>query len=44
MSRGQFTSERLTSFVSRFEKRTGVRAAICNRELTGDSQFRRSDM
>jgi adenylate cyclase class 2 len=44
MSRGQFTSERLASFVSRFEKRTGVRAAICDRELTGDSQFRRSDM
>ena len=44
MSRGEFTSERLPSFVSRFEKRTGVRAAICDRELTGDSQYRRSDV
>jgi predicted adenylyl cyclase CyaB len=42
MSRGEFTSERLASFVSRFEKRTGVRAAICDRELTGDFQYRRS--
>jgi predicted adenylyl cyclase CyaB len=44
MSRGEFTSERLASFVSRFEKRTGVRAAICDRELIGDSQYRRSDV
>jgi predicted adenylyl cyclase CyaB len=44
MSRGEFTSERLATFVSRFEKRTGVRAAICDRELTGDSQYRRSDV
>ena len=44
MLRGEFTSDRLPSFVSRFEKRTGVRAAICDRELTGDSQFRRSDV
>ena len=43
MSRGEFTSERLPSFVSRFEQRTGVRAAICDRELTGDHEFRRSD-
>jgi predicted adenylyl cyclase CyaB len=43
MLRGEFTSERLPTFVSRFEKRTGVRAAICDRELTGDSQYRRSD-
>jgi predicted adenylyl cyclase CyaB len=44
MARGEFTSERLPTFVSRFEKRTGVRAAICDRELTGDSQYRRSDV
>jgi hypothetical protein len=44
MSRGEFTSERLASFVSRFEKRTGVRAAICDRELTADSQYRRLDV
>ena len=43
MSRGEFTSERLLSFVSRFERRTGVRSALCESELTGDSQFRRSD-
>jgi predicted adenylyl cyclase CyaB len=43
MSRGEFTSERLLSFVRRFERRTGVRSALCERELTGDSQFRRSD-
>ncbi|MEA2706645.1 MAG: adenylate cyclase, class 2 [Gemmatimonadaceae bacterium] len=43
MSRGEFTSERLLSFVSRFERRTGVRSALCERELTGDSQFRRFD-
>jgi predicted adenylyl cyclase CyaB len=43
MARGEFTSERLPTFVSRFEKRTGVRAAICDSELTGDSQYRRSD-
>ena len=43
MLRGEFTAERLLSFVSRFERRTGVRSALCERELTGDSQFRRSD-
>ncbi len=35
MSRGEFTSESLASFVARFEKRTGVRAAISDRELGG---------
>jgi predicted adenylyl cyclase CyaB len=33
MSRGEFTSERLASFVTRFEQRTGVKAAVCDREL-----------
>jgi hypothetical protein len=33
MARGEFTSERLPSFVSRFERRTGVRAALCSQEL-----------
>jgi predicted adenylyl cyclase CyaB len=42
MARGEFTSERLPTFVERFEKRTGVRAAICDRELGGDYRFRRS--
>ncbi len=36
MSRGEFTSEALSAFVERFERRTGVRAAISDRELSGD--------
>jgi predicted adenylyl cyclase CyaB len=36
MSRGHFNSDRLANFVARFEQRTGVRAAICQRELDGD--------
>ncbi len=40
MSRGHFNSDRLAAFISRFEQRTGVRAAICQRELDGDYQFR----
>jgi predicted adenylyl cyclase CyaB len=40
MARGRFSSDRLPQFVERFEQRTGVRAAICNRELEGDYQFR----
>jgi predicted adenylyl cyclase CyaB len=32
IARGQFTSERLNSFVQRFENRTGVRAAISQDE------------
>jgi predicted adenylyl cyclase CyaB len=32
IARGQFTSERLNSFVQRFENRTGVRAAISRDE------------
>jgi predicted adenylyl cyclase CyaB len=44
MARGEFTTERLTSFVERFERRTGVRAAICDRELAGDYRFRRPEL
>jgi predicted adenylyl cyclase CyaB len=33
MARGEFTSERLPTFVERFERRTGVRAAICESEM-----------
>lgn len=36
MARGQFNSDRLLRFVERFEQRTGVRAAICQREMEGD--------
>ncbi|MEA2761207.1 MAG: adenylate cyclase, class 2 [Gemmatimonadaceae bacterium] len=32
MARGEFTSDRLLTFVSRFEKRTGVKAAVCDRD------------
>lgn len=35
-SRGEFTSEPLAAFVDRFERRTGVRAAVSERELAGD--------
>ncbi len=40
MARGEFTSERLLQFVERFEQRTGVQAAICDRELAGDYSLR----
>ena len=40
MPRGLFNSDRLPGFVGRFEQRTGVRAAICARELEGDYSFR----
>jgi predicted adenylyl cyclase CyaB len=33
MARGQFSSDRLTKFVERFEQRTGVKAALSEREL-----------
>lgn len=33
LPRGMFTNERLTDFVTRFEQRTGVRAAVSDREL-----------
>jgi len=36
LPRHGFTGERLLNFVERFEARTGVRAAICDRELLGD--------
>ena len=44
MARGLFNSDRLPSFVGRFERRTGVRAAICARELEGDYRFRSEDI
>ncbi len=36
LPRTGFTAERLQEFVLRFESRSGVRAAICDRELAGD--------
>ena len=44
MLRGEFTTERLSSFVDRFEQRTGVRAAISERELIGDYELREHEM
>lgn len=43
MLRGEFTTERLAAFVARFEQRTGVRAAISERELLGDYELRESE-
>ena len=43
MDRAGFTSERLPAFVERFERRTGQRAALCDRELRGDYRFSAAD-
>ncbi len=43
MLRGEFTTERLAAFVERFEQRTGVQAAISERELSGDFELRKSE-
>ena len=43
MDRASFTSERLPAFVERFERRTGERAALCDRELRGDYRFSAAD-
>jgi len=42
LPRGMFTSERLPDFVSSFEHRTGVRAAVSDRELNEAYSFRDS--
>ena len=39
LDRAAFTSERLPSFIARFEARTGQRAALSSRELTGDYRY-----
>lgn len=36
MQRGVFSAERLAAFVERFEERTGVRAAISDKEMAAD--------
>lgn len=41
--RAEFSSDRLPDFVLRFEERTGARAAICTRELSGDYRYSVSD-
>jgi predicted adenylyl cyclase CyaB len=42
LQRGTFTNGRLRDFVNNFEHRTGVRAAISDRELKDDYSFRDS--
>jgi predicted adenylyl cyclase CyaB len=39
LDRGGFTSERLASFVARFEARTGQHAALSSRELAGNYDY-----
>ena len=43
MERSAFTPEPLTAFVSRYEARTGSRAAISAREARGEYRFERGD-
>lgn len=43
MPREGFTSERLPSFVERYEARTGMTAALSAAELSGEPPFDRSD-
>lgn len=41
--RADFTSDRLPDYILRFEARTGERAAICARELSGDYRYSVTD-
>ena len=43
IARREFTAEALAAFVRRYEARTGLRAAVCRRELDGDFRFRLDD-
>ena len=43
VSRAAFSAERLPDFVQRFEARTGVRAALCDREMAGDYRYSATD-
>jgi predicted adenylyl cyclase CyaB len=43
LPRGGFTAARLIDFVLGFERRTGARAALCARELSGDYPYRDDD-
>jgi predicted adenylyl cyclase CyaB len=42
MARGEFSSRRLADFVDAFERRTGVQAAVSDRELDGDYSLRKA--
>lgn len=39
LPRDGFTTERLPDFVQRYERRTGQRAAVSDRELAGDARY-----
>lgn len=41
--RAEFTTDSLSAFARRFEARTGTKAALCDREMTGDFRFRLDD-
>ncbi|MEP7348297.1 MAG: hypothetical protein ABI877_23730, partial [Gemmatimonadaceae bacterium] len=43
LPRSSFTTERVSAFVSRYEARTGMRAAISEREARGDFRDSLSD-
>ncbi|MBL8961241.1 MAG: class IV adenylate cyclase [Gemmatimonadetes bacterium] len=43
LARASFTVERLSDFARRFESRTGQRAALSARELSGDYSYRLDD-
>lgn len=43
LPRERFTSERLPDFVRKYEARTGLRAAICDLELSGDYRYSTDD-
>jgi hypothetical protein len=43
MPREAFTADRLAAFVTRFEARTGERAALNRREIAGDASREATD-
>ena len=43
LPRAGFNTRRLADFAAAFERRTGQRAALCARELAGESRYRRAD-
>jgi hypothetical protein len=43
LARSAFSSARLPEFVVGYEARTGQRAALCDRELSGEFRYRTAD-
>lgn len=41
--RAEFTTERLTQFAARFERRTGMQPALCTAELRGERPYEREN-